>query len=460
MVANVAIVGAGIAGLTCAEALQRAGVDVVVLEARRSVGGRIRSVSTGEGVDYEAGPWRIPEEHTEMLKLCRKLGIALQPLRTPTLSTAEEDGYAGLSIWESTAYTTRSVASADSADLATGYAGQTAAAAGSSPYTAGASKVYYVAPGGFQEIADRLAEGLHGDAVRLDHRVVDVQRTEDGRYRLDVSVRGEWIERKVFHTSALFVCIPPSQCRDWKIMKEHAQPVLDAVEPGCLNHVYARQLPGTASPAPFHRRAPKSLLQQTISDQYGRGWFQASYSAGRIARFWYDLFLVNASAMRTLLASLVRAETPVRGRMDPDSATVHFWHEAYHHWVAAPGFNLRHAVDAATRPHPVKLPNVFLCGEAFSAHQAWMEGARRTALRAVRAYLHPVSVQRRRRAADEICVDGRLVDVSEFQHVHPGSLGAIRSHIEDEDVAELLRHIGHSKTANAIIFNLQSGWGS
>ena len=56
MDANVVVVGAGIAGLTCADALQRSGVGVVVLEAHRSVGGRIRSVGAdGEAVDYEAG---------------------------------------------------------------------------------------------------------------------------------------------------------------------------------------------------------------------------------------------------------------------------------------------------------------------------------------------------------------------------------------------------------------------
>ncbi|WP_293786448.1 FAD-dependent oxidoreductase, partial [uncultured Aeromicrobium sp.] len=38
---RVAVVGAGIGGLTCAFDLQRAGVDVVVLEAADRVGGKL-----------------------------------------------------------------------------------------------------------------------------------------------------------------------------------------------------------------------------------------------------------------------------------------------------------------------------------------------------------------------------------------------------------------------------------
>src|SRR6188768_1236410 len=41
--APVVIVGAGLAGLACAQRLTRAGIDVTVLEASAAVGGRVRT---------------------------------------------------------------------------------------------------------------------------------------------------------------------------------------------------------------------------------------------------------------------------------------------------------------------------------------------------------------------------------------------------------------------------------
>ena len=52
---RVAVVGAGFAGLAAADVLAAAGVDVVVLEARDRVGGRVWSQELGNGATVEMG---------------------------------------------------------------------------------------------------------------------------------------------------------------------------------------------------------------------------------------------------------------------------------------------------------------------------------------------------------------------------------------------------------------------
>lgn len=441
---KIVIVGAGLAGLHCADLLEKKGFHPIVLEARPVVGGRVRSARDDRGrVIYEQGPWRIPEQHKRVLRLCERLGIHLVPLRTPTVKPPQEPGSVpGLSIWDVHAASSASVASADQHDLATGYADQTRAASGSSPYTATGSSAFFVAPEGFDQTAEALARTVD---LRPNVRVHDLVR-EDGAYTVQtVRRRGERFFHEALRADVVFVCVPPSQCASWTAMRTHARPVLDAVEPGCLNHIYARGAVGSV-----HRRSPSGLLQQTIGDQYGKGWFQASYSAGRVAEFWFRLFLVGRETASDLLSRLLgfRISTP----------RVHFWAEAYHHWRPAPAFDLRKAVAKAVQPHPFRLPNLYLCGEAFSSHQAWMEGALETAELATDAFLRRKSVLRRRTAPDELCYDGRLIDVSEFQQVHPGGVGAISAHLLDKDVRSLMEHIGHSKFAYATIFHLQNGW--
>ena len=75
---DVVIVGAGLAGLSAARALQRAGKQVVVLEARERVGGRTHSIDVGGARLDVGGQWIGPTQH-RMVALARALGLATFP---------------------------------------------------------------------------------------------------------------------------------------------------------------------------------------------------------------------------------------------------------------------------------------------------------------------------------------------------------------------------------------------
>ena len=77
---RVIVVGAGLAGLSAADRLADEGWEVVVLEARARVGGRVWTLHDPETGQYaEAGGEFLDSGHSEMRKLVDRFGLRLEP---------------------------------------------------------------------------------------------------------------------------------------------------------------------------------------------------------------------------------------------------------------------------------------------------------------------------------------------------------------------------------------------
>ncbi len=78
-VERVVVVGAGIAGLTVANALTHAGIDCVVLEARDRTGGRLHTIDlAGAPVDM-GGSWIHHPDGNPLRTFAEQVGVACQP---------------------------------------------------------------------------------------------------------------------------------------------------------------------------------------------------------------------------------------------------------------------------------------------------------------------------------------------------------------------------------------------
>lgn len=78
--ADVAIVGAGLAGLMSARIVAAAGLKAVVLEARDRIGGRTANQPIGDGAIVEMGGQYVPRQDARLRALLVELGIDLFPV--------------------------------------------------------------------------------------------------------------------------------------------------------------------------------------------------------------------------------------------------------------------------------------------------------------------------------------------------------------------------------------------
>jgi monoamine oxidase len=89
---DVAVVGAGLSGLAAARALVDAGREVVVLEARERVGGRLLNATLGDGVTVDLGGQWVGSDHTRVQRLAAELGIEIFPQHGKGRNLLDVDG--------------------------------------------------------------------------------------------------------------------------------------------------------------------------------------------------------------------------------------------------------------------------------------------------------------------------------------------------------------------------------
>ena len=81
---DVAIIGAGAAGLGAARALEHSGLSVIVLEARDRVGGRAHTILAAPGITFDTGcGWLHSADKNSFVKIAQQLNFEIDKARPP-----------------------------------------------------------------------------------------------------------------------------------------------------------------------------------------------------------------------------------------------------------------------------------------------------------------------------------------------------------------------------------------
>ena len=81
---DIAIIGAGAAGLGAAHALESSGHSVIVLEARDRVGGRAHTIMAAPGMPFDLGcGWLHSADRNSFVAVAQQLGFTIDRARAP-----------------------------------------------------------------------------------------------------------------------------------------------------------------------------------------------------------------------------------------------------------------------------------------------------------------------------------------------------------------------------------------
>ena len=96
-----------------------------------------------------------------------------------------------------------------------------------------------------------------------------------------------------------------------------------------------------------------------------------SYTDADDTDFWHTK--AKAYLAKALLDQL-RKSFPLKTIPNPLYTKSYYWADGCTYWT--PGsYDPEKESVAIMRPFPVRLPDVYVCGESYSTKQAWMEGA-------------------------------------------------------------------------------------
>lgn len=396
------VVGGGIAGVTVAHELSRRGIQICILERYGVCGGRVLT-HRDDSLQYEIGAGRIFHAHKHVAELVKRYKLHTYPITTKSQyaafdATATEPNpfldiftpiRTRLASLESDALQTHTVADLIPkqmhpilklypyhaelhtlrADLALSQFTPSATMGVSS------DSAYYGIVEGIDAITTHLANDVKraGAVIHLRHRVTDIVRTSRGSIEIS-GMRGKKATAQPFvmHARRVVIATARPSYDSFSILR-HA-PFVKHLATSPLIRIYA-VYPKNANNrvwfAGMQKLVTNNRLRYIIPINEESGLIMISYTDGADTTHWRK----HADDLQAALRRELRLVFPHIDIPDPVYLQMHDWADGCTYWL--PG---KYDVHAMSQSAHNPSPNVYVCGEAISTTQAWMEGALESAM--------------------------------------------------------------------------------
>jgi len=316
---------------------------------------------------------------------------------------------------------------------------------------------YYVLSGGLEQIVERIVAELkkHGVQMELHKKLKGWKKTADGFHINICDINSKC---QVYKSEKLILALDKSALEQIENLR-CLDVFLNSVVPSALTRIYAT-FPQDKNGMMWFHGIPKTHTNQPIQTfipvSEKMGFCMISYSDGDNARMWQELFLQGRDVLTVELMKQVRRLFPDRTIPEPTWVEKLHWAKGVHLW--------RPFVNSETVYRKIQspFPRVYICGEAYSRLQGWIEGALETAEEVAR--LSQIEVRTKEYTREDVAksnsltiINGQVYDLakSDWINNHPG--GEIIKKAIGIDSTEMYRYINHPEYASQILETLWVG---
>ena len=379
---DIAIIGGGIAGLYCALKLSPH-LKVVIFEENDYFGGRLK---TNDYPHYEMGGGRFNEDDKMLCALLHQFNMSFIPLSSNIDYIDKEDGliphaqeyYHHLlkkvtsrnseKMREITFYEhCVNVVGKDRADHIINIHGYTDDMKPFNAYDAinmyKKEGKYFVLKEGFGELCKRMVSKMKITKV-LNHKVKVIKK-EDNLFQVD-----HILAKKIIFA------IPPKYL-NFPILKP-LFPLFDAVISSPLLRIYAEY------PEPYWFKGLNSMVTDDVSKHIipiRDGLIMIAYADGEhVKPFMKNGKVKKTSELKKIISVELNNLFPSLSIPPPTYFKPIFWEVGYHSWKSK--YNSHQIINGLS-----SIEGIYVCGEAFSLKQGWIEGALLSAEHTVKSIL-------------------------------------------------------------------------
>lgn len=183
-------------------------------------------------------------------------------------------------------------------------------------------------------------------------------------------------EDTYYQCNNLILAIPQQNLLQLQYLKPHYK-LLKSVECQPLYRIYAKYPINKKTGSVWFSDLPKistnSKLKFVIPYNYQNGLIMITYTDGKYARYWLNT--VIKGTFDSELTKKLKQIFPDKVIPKPEWVKHYYWGCGAAYWKK--GSESEKLIPKIAQPFKNK--NLFICGENYSSHQAWMEGALQTA---------------------------------------------------------------------------------